>query len=141
MRPQTPAVTLLGIAAIVLSVGTSSFTQPSPPRRIRVEQVDGKQVAAGEVLVRLRPDLPAPAQAALARFADASSIRPVGRRGLQRLRSRSLDAATLLERLSRHGDVLFVEPNYVVHASVEPPDPLLPQLVASARSTVSPQSP
>ncbi len=47
-------------------------------------------------------------------------MRPVGRGGLRRLRSRSLDTATLLARLRRHPDVLFAEPNYVVHAMADP---------------------
>ena len=55
-------------------------------------------------------------------------MRPVGRSGVRKIRSRSLDTATLLARIRARDDVLWAEPNYVVSALAEPSDPSLPLL-------------
>ena len=64
----------------------------------------------------------------LAGDADADAIARIGRTGVYRLRSRSLNASTLIERLARRGDVEYAEPNYLVSIVGTPNDPSFPSL-------------
>jgi subtilisin family serine protease len=94
----------------------------------RTEQVDGREAAAGEVLLKFRrppqPDL----LTEIRSLTNAEAIQTIGRAGLRRLRARALDVPALLELLANHPDVLYAEPNYIVHAFTEPNDPSFPQL-------------
>ena len=115
------------VAAVVLAT-THPSTQPRADSRLRVEQIDGRQAAAGEVLVKLRGPVPARDLLDVTRIADADTVRTVGRTGLRRLRSRSQDTRSLLRLLSTHPAIVYAEPNYIVHTFADPPDPLAPQL-------------
>ena len=87
------------------------------------ESVGGKSAAAGEVLVKFRAGTPVVVQQQAGQNSDADQVEHVGRSGVVRFRSRSKDVATLVAELSRHPDVVFAEPNYVVHTLVAPNDP------------------
>jgi hypothetical protein len=96
---------------LALAAGTG-FAQPVQRALHR-----GREVAAREVLVKFRgtPDV-APSAAEVRAIADTDRDEQVGRLGVRRLRSRSLDVAALLATLQQRGDVEYAEPNYIVHA-------------------------
>src|SRR5262245_40379734 len=104
-------LTVLGALTIL------AFTRATPidAQRPAVEQVNGREAVSGEVLVRFR-DAVQPGVNEIAGLADAESIRPAGRRGVNRVRSRSLSAAALIQRFRNRPDVLYVEPNYIVRS-------------------------
>jgi subtilisin family serine protease len=83
----------------------------------------GGQAAPGEVLVKFRDN---PGAQALALDLDADRSEHVGRTGALRVHSRTLDTAALLARLAVRSDVVYAEPNYIVHAvATVPNDPSL----------------
>ena len=125
MRRFAPVAAVL--AGLVLATAQSS-TQPRADNRLRVEQVDGREAVAGEVLVKLRGPSPASDLSDINRLADAETVRSLGRTGVRRLRSRSRDAAALVRLLANHPAVAYAEPNYLVHTFADPADPLVPQL-------------
>jgi subtilisin family serine protease/subtilase family serine protease len=117
-------VTVLGALAIVLL----SRATPMDAQRPERERVNGREAVAGEVLVRFRDGLRSDQASDVANLADAESMRPAGRRGLQRVRSRSLPVAALIQRFANRPDVLYVEPNYIVRSFAEPNDASFPLL-------------
>ena len=93
-----------------------------------MEQIDGRQAAAGEVLVKLRGPVPARDLLDITRLADADTVTRWGAPacgGCARGR-RTRDPCSGL--LSTHPAVAYAEPNYIVHTFADPPDPLAPQL-------------
>jgi subtilisin family serine protease len=113
---------------LVLSAWAEAADAQGRPERLPTERLGRQEVAAGEVLLKPRRGLSEAATSALERLADAAHSRPVGRTGVHRIRSRSLDTATLLARFRGHPAVEYVEPNFVVRATAEPNDPFLPSL-------------
>jgi subtilisin family serine protease/uncharacterized membrane protein len=83
---------------------------------------------AGEALVRFRGAPRAGDLIAVGGAENLETLAPVGRAGLYRVRSRSLNAAALMARLARRADVLYAEPNYIVTFAAAPNDPLFPSL-------------
>src|SRR6185295_4258413 len=120
--------------ALVLGAFTSwllsatTWTQAQRDANAGLEQVDGRPVVAREVLVKFR-GIPGVDQLNQIRaLIDGDTIQTIGRTGTRRLRSRSLTAAAALRRLANHPDILYAEPNHIVHAFTEPNDPGFPQL-------------
>ncbi len=107
-------VALLAVALSVLA--PLSFAQPS-----EVEEVDGKAVAAREVLVKFRSGAINSLQR-LIRNEDVDETQGVGNGGVIRIRSRSRGVSALLQNLSRNPDVELVEPNYILYATEDPND-------------------
>ena len=130
MRPASTGLTILLAGVTIISLAAQDHP-PAQVRRaatIRTEMVNGREAAAGEVLVKFRggsPDADLPAIGALA---DAGAIDRVGRTGVRRVRSRSMTTAALLARLTRHPAVEYVEPNYILHAFADSNDPSFGQL-------------
>jgi subtilisin family serine protease len=91
----------------------------------QTERFRGREVAAREVLVALRPSADA---ARLRADVDADDDAPIGAGRLRRIRSRSRSVASLIAALSSRSDVAYVEPNYIVYADNEPNDPRFPDL-------------
>ena len=92
------------------------------------EVVNGREVVAGEALVKFRY---LPAAADLAQFAaDASAddVRRVGRTGAMLVRSRAMNTTALLARLRNRADVEYAEPNFIVRIGAQPNDPSFGQL-------------
>lgn len=115
------------LAGVVLATAQSA-TQPRADGALRIEHVDGREAVAGEVLVKLRSPAPARDMVDINRLADTETVTPLGRTGLRRVRSRSRDARALVRLLANHPAVAYAEPNYIVRAFADPPDPLAPQL-------------
>ena len=125
MRRVAPVAAVLAAAMLTT---TPSSTQPRADNRLRVERVDGRDAAAGEVLLKLRASWSPRDLVDINGLANTESVTPLGRTGIRRLRSRSRDARALVRLLADHPAVAYAEPNYVVHTFADPPDPLAPQL-------------
>lgn len=108
--------------------GTSIVGQNERARQIRTDLIGGREVAAGEALVKFRDLIGTPggtiegtvAQAVQA--ADAESVELVGRGEIHLIGSRSKDAATLIRELSARPDVEYAEPNYIIRIDAVPND-------------------
>ena len=115
---------LLGAAAVAPAIAILLTVVPlaSIPD---VEVVDGHPVAAGEILVRFRgnPDL-----ARLRGDVDTETDRFVGDGRVWHARSRSKNVQTLIRQLAARPDVLYAEPNYLLYTTLQPNDPLFPNL-------------
>ena len=120
------------VVAVSLAAGVAMAAMPPTlaqrPAEARTEQFDGREVVRGEVLLKLRGQPVSADLTDLAKLADADGLRPLGRTGIRRLRSRSRDVRALLRLLSNHPAVVYAEPNHIVRALATPPDPLVPQL-------------
>jgi serine protease len=88
----------------------------------------GHEVSASEVIVKLRtanpltlPQIQATGDIQLDKLIG-------GGRDLHLMRSRSLSVASLINALSGHPEVLYVEPNYIVRGTTAPNDPDYSQL-------------
>ena len=110
------AFLLVGCAAAAHGAGTEFY--------------HGKEVAAGEVLVKFRAAAPEViSETQIGENADETEY--VGSTQAMRFHSRSKNVETLISELSARGDVEYAEPNYVVHAlDTMPNDPLYGQLWA-----------
>jgi subtilisin family serine protease len=141
MMPRRPILdrpSVFAAVTMVLLSAPGAGTRAQAPERIvarwleapgpiEIVEVDGREAAAGEVLVKLR-------QPTNARVRDLSerhgvrSLRTVGRGDVLRMRSPSQSVEDLMAALSLQPDVEFVEPNYVLHLEsvrrdVTPSDP------------------
>ena len=104
-------------------------TSAQSPGGARIERVGGRDAVAREALVKFRR---APRASDLDALRgddiDAEAVAAVGRTGVYRVRSRSVDAGALVARLARRGDVLYAEPNYILSITTAPNDPSFPNL-------------
>src|SRR5258708_35493299 len=92
------------------------------------EYVLGREVVAGDVLVRFRDDAIGRMRQ-IERDLDADDNQPVGAGEWRRIHSASRSAQALLTALSSRADVLEGEPNYIVHTTATiPDDPLFSQV-------------
>lgn len=89
----------------------------------------GNAARAGEVIVRFRTANRS-RLAAVEAAHDIDASKGVGGTGLRLLHSRSKNVASLVQSLSSHPDVLYAEPNYVVHLAGVPNDPSFGQQYA-----------
>src|SRR5258706_15065040 len=108
------------VAAVALwgAFAPNAHTQGAQSGSLQVEYIDGRPVAAGEVLVRLRSDAITGPQ--LPRAIDADDDRPVGHRGWRRLHSAFCSVQSLLAMLAARSDVLEVQANYSLHTPAVP---------------------
>jgi subtilase family serine protease len=115
----------------VLAAAVSSIWLPTSaqgPGRASVERVGGRDARAREVLIRFRGAPRATDLASVSGDTDVDAVARIGRTGLYRLRSKTLDAAALMARLSRRGDIAYAEPNYMVRIVTAPNDPMFSNL-------------
>ena len=106
---------------VLLAAAVSVWAPLSIAQQREVEVVNGRNAAAREVLVKFRASAMNPLQR-LIRDEDVDETQGVGNAGLVRIRSRSRNAATLLQNLSRNPDVELAEPNYILYATADPSD-------------------
>lgn len=90
--------------------------------------IQGKEVEANEVLVKYRKSTPQNNITRAEQDEDASADEEVDDAGVRLLHSRSKSTATLVKDFSGRADVVYAEPNYVVHSTAVPNDPLFSQL-------------
>jgi subtilisin family serine protease len=106
------ALVILGLPRVAASRGQAA-----------TETRGGGQAAPGEALVKFRE---MPGAQALALDLDADRAEEVGHVGVLRVHSRTLDTASLVAGLAARSDVVYAEPNYIVHAvATVPNDPSL----------------
>jgi hypothetical protein len=84
--------------------------------------INGREAAAGEVLVRFARQPAETERLAIERDADAAESEPVGP-AFRRMRSRTLDVAALIASVRRRAIVEYAEPNYLYHITNSPNDP------------------
>ena len=110
-------------AGLVLFVTSAGQAQGNARGGKRKDFYKGREVVAGEVLVKFRKSATQKGVDEARGKADADVDRRVGGAGLRLFRSRSKDTATLIEELRAHADVEYVEPNYVIRPAAVPNDP------------------
>ncbi|HEY9285045.1 MAG TPA: S8 family peptidase [Pyrinomonadaceae bacterium] len=110
--------------AVALFAATHAGAQPTTAGgRLKKERFKGRDVVAGQVLVKFS-NTAGPQDVERAKgAADVESERKVGGKGVRLLQSRSKDAETLVRELSARNDVVYAEPNYIVRVSAVPDDP------------------
>jgi ribosomal protein L27 len=106
---------------LVLGIGLPVLAQ-NP----QIDSVQGREVVAGEIIVRFRGATLAQSQALAAQDPDIISTVPVGSAGAILLRSRGRDTAALMQAYAARADVLYAEPNYVMRALVDIPSAASP---------------
>jgi subtilisin family serine protease len=122
--PVGVTASLALICAVLLT--SSGSTQGRRAREVQL--VDGREAAAGEVLLRFRGGS-APSQIAEVRaLVGADAVERIGRTGFLRIRTRSRHAAALAALFSSRPDVEYAEPNFIVRSFAPPNDPSFPQL-------------
>jgi subtilisin family serine protease len=124
-RPSFGTLVLAWVAGVLAFTAPASTQGPVRPDR---EMVDGREVAAREALVRFRDPLGPADLADLQARSEGEILERIGGAGVLRVRSRSMNAAALVALLSRRPDVLYAEPNYIVHSFSTPTDVSFPQL-------------
>jgi subtilisin family serine protease/uncharacterized membrane protein len=127
MRP-IPVGTRAFLAVITFLFVAGSVAAQGRSGRLQIDNVNGRDVVAREVLVKLRPPFQTPQLGRAAAQWDPETITAIGRTGIFRVRSRSLNTTALLALLRNDPDVMYVEPNFVVYAVNEPGDPMFSQL-------------
>jgi subtilisin family serine protease len=126
MSNTRPGLTAcVGAAMVIAALVVVDLPAQNLTRQERAERFRGRDVAAREVLIGLRPG------ASLSRLrvdVDADEDNPIDAGRLRRIRSRSHSVSALMAMLAAHPDVAYVEPNYIVYATNEPDDPRFPEL-------------
>jgi subtilisin family serine protease len=118
--PRTAALAVLAAALWLV-------TPASGQRGREITLFAGHEAASREVLVKFRNSR-ANVDAEVKQQVDVEDDRPVGNDGVRRLRSRTFDVETLVHFLQSHPDVEYAEPNYIVHSTAVPNDPLFGSL-------------
>jgi hypothetical protein len=96
------------------------------PAQAATEVFNGHEVAAGEVLVKLRTAAPA-TMSAIKRAHDIDNDKGLGGIGTRLFHSRSKSVAALVRDLSADPNVVYAEPNYIIHPAAVPNDPYFGQ--------------
>ena len=87
----------------------------------KTEILQGREVVAGQVLVKFNTiHLPTIQTAQWLEDVDVSET--VSTEGVLRMHSRSKDTGSLLRDLARRTDVVYAEPDYIVHSTATPAD-------------------
>jgi subtilisin family serine protease len=117
-----PRFATLMLSTVRLTAALALLTVPVLAQK-KIEFHNGKEVADHEVIVRLR-NVDNASKANISLNVDADNVRQLGSQSaLQVIHSRSKNTTTLINELSKRSDVLYVEPNYIIHASATPNDP------------------
>src|SRR5688500_3203526 len=96
--------------------------------RLDREVVDGREVVAGEALVKFRRPLAPADLVQVAADVAADDVRRVGRSGAMLVRSPAMNTTALLARLRNRADVEYAEPNFIIRIGAQPNDPSFGQL-------------
>jgi len=122
-RERTLGIAFGIMIVAFLLVGCAGAAHPTG-----TEFFNGKEVAAGEVLMKFQTATPAEMISKVQLGENVDNAEFVGSAGVLRLHSKSKNVAMLISELSARGDVQYVEPNYIVHATALPNDPSYSQL-------------
>src|ERR1017187_9305908 len=102
------------VSACLFAVFVSTLPALGQPAR-PTEVIDGREVAAGEALVQFRAGRGYDSRGYIARAHNIQAARALTSGGLMHLRSASEPAAQLVRALAADPDVVYAEPNYIVH--------------------------
>jgi subtilisin family serine protease/PKD repeat protein len=117
------------ISMLLLFVTCIATAQTSThPKKRDTEFFKGKKVSARQVLVKFRDSATLQDVEQAKKNIDSDLDKKVGGAGVRLLRSRSKNTATLINELSARSDVLYVEPNYVIHVAATPNDSIFSQI-------------
>src|SRR5262245_16850152 len=115
--------------ALVLAAGTASSAAPGRSPSLKRDPPDPRYVA-GEILVKFRSGTPAASRAAL-RFEVAGAARHRFASGAELWHLEAgLPVPDAIARLKGAPGIEYAEPNYLLHATRIPDDPLFPQQYA-----------
>ncbi|HEX8336436.1 MAG TPA: S8 family serine peptidase, partial [Pyrinomonadaceae bacterium] len=109
-------------AAVLLCAAHAGAQSPAPGGRLKVERFKGREVVAGQVLVKFGASAQAQEIERAKVDADVEHERRVGTRGVRLLQSRSKNVEALVRELSARRDVVYAEPNYVIRVNAVPDD-------------------
>src|SRR5262245_5320590 len=124
-RPAARMTKLRSAAIVGAALAAWFILSPARARtQVAREQFNGRDVVAGEVLVRLRNQQQINS---VRQQVDAVSDRPIGDGEWRRIRSNTRTVQALMQILGARGDV-EVEPNYILEAVRLPNDPSLASL-------------
>jgi serine protease len=115
----------LGVALVFALLGIAGGA--------RASAAETAKAIPNEVIVKVKPAAGHATLAALEAIADADrdeELSTVGSGVIRRIHSRSKGAEQLMSELQRHPDVVYSEPNYIVHTTAVPNDPSFSQLWA-----------
>jgi subtilisin family serine protease len=113
------------IIGLILVIPTHVTTQSARDARV-LDYVNGLPVVDGEVLVRFRTGTPGE-RATINALIDADDDQPVGSGVWHRIHSASRTVQLLLTALRGRGEILDIEPNYIVQTTdTLPNDPSIP---------------
>jgi subtilisin family serine protease len=122
MKVRGPLLGAAAVGAPAIAIVLTVVPLASIPE---VDVIDGHPAAASEVLVRFRGTANLPQ---LRREIDADSDTLVGDGRVWHARSRSKNVQALVRQLAARPDVMYAEPNYLVHSTTQPDDPRFPDL-------------
>ena len=132
---KKPSVLFPAIAAVSMFL---TLAQSASAQAVRPETYNGRDAAAGEIIVRFR-GVPASAGLTIAgQDADIASAEQVGLNGALRLSSRARDVAALMSAYAARPDVAYAEPNYIWHTSDIPNDSLFPNQLGLKNTSQGP---
>lgn len=97
--------------------------------QVSIEKFQGTEVAAGQVLVKFRTP-GAHSLANVQRAGNIDSYRRIGGPGVYVMHSRSLSTAALMRTMAARKDLVYAEPDYILHAAALPDDPNFPNQYA-----------
>ena len=123
MSARAPIIVLAAAIATLAAVSSAPAKQAPPPDPLEGKSLFGQKIVPGEVIVRFKQGASRSDRAAAIGDADAAVERK-----LLLPRARLLEVAPRTERqavakLERNPNVLYAEPNRVVHADATPNDP------------------
>jgi len=118
------ALSLLTFLAVS---SAESIEQESSVGR-KTEFYKGRQVAAGEVLVKFSQIAGTAAVTRAKQDADVDFDEGVGGLGVRLFRSRSKNTEALVQQLSQRADVVYAEPNHIIQLTATPNDPQYSEL-------------
>jgi subtilisin family serine protease len=99
------------------------WTFPLLGQTIRKESFQGRDVVAGEIIVKLKPSSVSTVQTVTAQDSDIASTVQIGRNGAIILRSRSRSTADMVQAYAGRPEIEYAEPNYVWRKTDVPNDP------------------
>jgi len=111
---RIPAIFAIWVFAALLSL--------QPVWAQRLERVGGRDAVAQQVLVRFRDNSAVQARNFALAAQDIDVSRGIGGNGVMLFHSRTKNVDTLVREFSARPDVLYAEPDYIVHVDADPND-------------------
>ena len=108
--------------SLAIIFGLFGLSLPAYAQNVRVESFRGRDVSAGEIIVKFRNAGIPRSRALAAQDADIQSMDPLGQTGAVLMRSRGRSVEALVQAYALRADVEYVHPNYMFHTANTPND-------------------